>query len=131
MNRFLRHSDPTRDPVGAGDQVFLLIPPLLTRRFTAGSSACCCPAPAQYAVYLTAHLTTLNPAEILLCAHHLRTSAVRLARPDVAVYDGAGRYVDMQHLPTVDACESIPEEVSTGTGPSALPRSVMFTQHWK
>lgn len=115
------HSAQTHEPTQAVEGPW--VPPLLIRGVSAGATACCCPALAQYAVYLSTSFDAPQPAEILLCGHHLRASAERLAQPDVAVYDLTGRYVDMHGpIPMPAATEpiwSLPEDLFTDTLPAS------------
>lgn len=71
------------------------VAPLMRTEIDSVSQACCCPAPAVYAVVIAPQPSLPQPPEILLCAHHLRAARERLCRPDVAVYDAAGLFVEI------------------------------------
>jgi hypothetical protein len=71
------------------------IAPLIRAQIEPVAQACCCPAPAVYAVVVAPNPELSNPPEVLLCAHHMWQSRERLARRDVGVYDAAGCLVDI------------------------------------
>jgi len=68
--------------------------PLMRAQIEPTTQACCCPAPAVYAVVVAPRPDLPNPPEILLCSHHLRAARERLAHIDVGVYDAGGRLVE-------------------------------------
>jgi hypothetical protein len=71
------------------------VAPLMRAQIDPIAQACCCPAPAVYAVVLAPSQELPNPPEILLCAHHMWGSGSRLSQSDVAVYDADGQIVDL------------------------------------
>lgn len=98
MNLRLRERPPVYCTVGDTGPTWLA--PLWREPIEPVAQACCCPAPAAYAVVVapTPHLP--NPPEILLCAHHMWQARERLSKPDVGVYDAGGHIVDLSAGPT-------------------------------
>jgi hypothetical protein len=84
-------------PAGVDEDRWLA--PLMRAEIDPIATACCCPAPAVYAVVLAPTERMPNPPEVLLCAHHMWVSRARLTRPDVAVYDAAGHLVELNEQP--------------------------------
>ena len=70
------------------------IAPLMRPQIEPTTQACCCPAPAVYAVVIAPTEKLPHPPEILLCAHHLRAARERLENADAGIYDASGRLVE-------------------------------------
>lgn len=83
-----------REPRSLAAHQVRWVAPLFTSTIAAATPACCCTAPAAYAVVLPPGPALPNPPEILLCAHHLRASQQRLVALGAAVYDDLGRLVE-------------------------------------
>jgi hypothetical protein len=60
---------------------------------TADAHACCCPADPVAQVIMWAE-GRAGETDLLLCAHHLRTSIVALRRLGAVVYDRRGDLID-------------------------------------
>ena len=78
----------------------LWVAPLMRPEIAPVSQACCCPAPAVYAVVVAPTEALPSPPEILLCAHHMYAARERLARGDIGVYDAAGHLVELASAPS-------------------------------
>jgi len=74
------------------------VAPLMRAQIEPTTQACCCPAPAVYAVVVPPTHDLPRPPEVLLCSHHLREARERLVGLDVGVYDAGGRLVELLPL---------------------------------
>ena len=84
----LRAREPDAAPAdGMADR---WVAPLFHRPLARGERACCCPGRAAFAVVVAPSAALPHPPDVLLCAHHARTSQRGLARGGIAVYDAAG-----------------------------------------
>ncbi|WP_063822710.1 MULTISPECIES: hypothetical protein [Frankia] len=64
------------------------------RAIEPGSRSCCCPSEPVAQVTLAPSETRAHEVDILLCAHHLRRSALALRSSGVAVYDQKGNLIE-------------------------------------
>jgi hypothetical protein len=96
MNLYVRERSTAVESAPSPEPRWLA--PLMRAEIAPTTQACCCPAPAVYAVVVAPTAQLPNPPEILLCSHHLRMSRDRLARSDVGVYDAGGRLVEFLPL---------------------------------
>ncbi len=87
----LRTREPDAAPADAAADPW--VAPLFHGPLGYGDQACCCPARAAFAVVVAPSVALPHPPDVLLCAHHTRTSQRGLMRPGVAVYDAAGALV--------------------------------------
>ncbi|KQC38327.1 hypothetical protein UK82_11490 [Frankia sp. ACN1ag] len=64
------------------------------RAIEPGSRSCCCPSEPVAQIVLAPGETHAHEVDILLCAHHLRRSALVLRSLGVAVYDRKGNLIE-------------------------------------
>jgi len=96
MNLRVRERSTSAESRSGADRSW--VAPLMRAEIEPTTPACCCPAPAVYAVVVAPTHELPRPPEVLLCSHHLREARERLGCLDVGVYDAGGRLVELLPL---------------------------------